>query len=46
MTENYFVFVQQPLLSNVPKILLGRKTGYAFASSLTGYPEIKVNTNE
>ncbi|XP_060568361.1 carotenoid-cleaving dioxygenase, mitochondrial-like [Ruditapes philippinarum] len=41
MTENYFVFVQQPLLSNVPKILLGRKTGYAFASSLTGYPEIK-----
>ncbi|XP_053379605.1 carotenoid-cleaving dioxygenase, mitochondrial-like isoform X2 [Mercenaria mercenaria] len=41
MTENYYVFVQQPLLSNVPKILLGRKMGYAFDSSLTSYPEIK-----
>lgn len=41
MTENYFVFVQQPFLSNVPKILTSKLTGSAYVSSLTFYPDIK-----
>ncbi|KAL4221336.1 hypothetical protein ACF0H5_019597 [Mactra antiquata] len=41
MTENYYVFVEQPLLSNIPKLLIGRKLGNAFEQSLQYFPDMK-----
>lgn len=41
MTENYFVFIEQPLLLSIPKFVLGKLFGYTFCSSLTYYPNIK-----
>ena len=45
MTENYYVFVEQPLCFSLLKVMLSQFKGESFSSALTFYPEEKVNVS-
>ena len=43
MTDNYFLFIEQPLVISVPTLLSSNFTGASFADSLKWKPQYMVN---